>query len=87
MAGITKYQKLQKAKSKFCEGKTTKTELNKVAADYIKDATTKGKTKTEAEKSANRVLNRGCAISGVKAKKKTVKAKAAPKKRTVKKKK
>lgn len=74
----TKYQKLQTTKTKFCEGKATKSDVTKAASEYVKDTVAKGnKTKAEAEKSANRVLNSGCPISGVKSKKRSTKGKAA----------
>ena len=76
------YQNLVKEKAKFCKGKTTKAAVKKKAAAYIKSAVKKGKTKSVATKSANRVLNGGCSISSVAGtrKRKPAKRKAAKRK-------
>lgn len=59
----TKYQKLQKAKSKHCDGKITKADLNKVKKEYIDHAVSKGQSKKEATSKANRVVNGKCSLS------------------------
>lgn len=63
----TAYQRLQRAKAASCKsGNTSKVTAAKTA--YIKDAVKKGKTKTQATATANRVVNKGC--SSVKSTKK-----------------
>lgn len=59
----TKYQALRKAKTSFCSGRTKKTSLTKAKTAYIKDAVQKGKSKTEATRIANKVVNGGCSAS------------------------
>jgi len=66
----TAFHRLQKAKKSHCAGRSTKAAVRKAATAYIKDAVKKGtKTKTEATKSANRVLKAGCS-TGIGKKKK-----------------
>lgn len=74
--GKTLYQKLQNTKAKHCDGKATKADVTTAANAYVKDAVSKGRTKAEAEKSAKRVVNSGCSISGVKKKRSTTKGKS-----------
>jgi hypothetical protein len=57
------YTKLVSLKGKFCKGNANKSDVKKAAANYIKEAVKKGKTKTEAEKIAGRVLRKGCSIT------------------------
>lgn len=54
------YTRLLKSKSSFCKGRGTKAGLNKAKAAYIKKAVGKGKTKSEATKIANKVVNGTC---------------------------
>ena len=54
----TKYQALVKEQAKFCAGKSTKTKVNAKKKAYIDDATKKGRKKSEATASANRVTKR-----------------------------
>lgn len=75
----THYQRLQRAKSEYCQGKRTKRDVKKVANEYIKDAVKKAAkaakkgdkrkiekaAKGKASKSANRVLSAGCMTSTV----------------------
>lgn len=89
----TKYAKLTSAKKSFCEGKTTKTNVKKVARAYVLDAVKKAtkkaaagnkitaakKAKAEAEKKARKVLGAGCKMSAAIQGKKKAKAKAKPK--------
>jgi len=73
----TLYQRMQKAKATWCKGKkgATKATVKAAAKKYVDDAVKKGKSKSEAQKSANRVLNGGCKmtsrITGKKKKKTT----------------
>ncbi len=60
-----KFWALQKTKTKYCKGKTTKSAVAKAAAAYIKAAVAKGQTRTEATKKANRVRRGGCKMSSV----------------------
>ena len=59
----TAYQILQAAKARYCKGKTTAAVVKKAATNYIAKAVKAGKTKAEAEKSANRVVKGGCSMS------------------------
>ena len=59
---VTKYQRLLKAKKSHCAGRTDKSSLNRAATAYINDAVAKGKTKTEARKIANKVINGSCTV-------------------------
>lgn len=62
---LASYRRLQKAKSAYCLGKKTKTEVEKAAKEYISKATTAGQTATEAKRKADRVRNGGCKMSSV----------------------
>jgi len=62
---LASYRRLQKAKSAYCLGKKTKTEVEKAAKEYISKATAGGQTATEAKKKADRVRNSGCKMSSV----------------------
>ena len=64
----TKYQKLQKASSAYCKGKTNKSTVAKAASDYIKDAVAKGQTKAAATAKANRVQKCKSKVAGTKKK-------------------
>lgn len=67
----TKWQLLLSAKAKHCKGSITKTALNKAAKAYVTDTVKKGnKTKSEAEKAANKLINGSCAVGIAGAKKK-----------------
>lgn len=93
----TKYQKLISAKKKHCEGKSTKSEVNKIAKEYVANAVAVAKkkapkekqvaagtkAKADAEKKANKILRGGCKVK-IAGKKKTAK-KATAKKTTAKK--
>ena len=59
---LTKYQRLVKAKKSYCAGRITKASLNKIATAYKTDAVKKGKSKTEATKIANKVVNGKCTL-------------------------
>lgn len=79
----TKYQSLLKAKSSHCAGRTKKTSLTKAKNAYIKDAVKKGKSKAEATKIANKVVNGGCkAKLGSTKKRKTAKRKTTARRRS-----
>lgn len=54
------FNTLRKKKKMYCEGKVNKTAVKQAASNYIRSAVSKGQTKTEAQKKANRVLNGGC---------------------------
>ena len=57
----TKYQSLVSAVSSFCKGKGSKKTVNDRKKAYIDHAVKKGgKTKTEATKIANKVVNKPC---------------------------
>ena len=57
------YTALISEKAKFCAGKTTKMKVKQVAAKYVSNAMKRGKTKSEAETIAGRVLRKGCSVS------------------------
>lgn len=81
----TKFQKLQKAATNVCLGKTTITAVKSLAKEYVKDATEKGATKATAERTAARQIARAgkCSkVSGVKRKKTATKAKTTKRKVT-----
>lgn len=59
----SKYNELQKKKRMYCEGKTTKSAVQKKANEYIRSAVNKGQTKTEAQRKANKVAKKGCSMS------------------------
>jgi len=59
----TKYQILVSRKSSYCNGRVKKTSLTKAANAYIADAVKKGKSKAEAQKIANKVVNGACTAS------------------------
>lgn len=61
----TKYQILVSRKSSYCKGRVKKESLNKAKKAYIDDAVKKGKTKSEATKIANKVVNGKCTVSKV----------------------
>jgi len=79
------YAKLVSRKSSYCHGRATKSDVKKLATEYIRDAVKKGnKTEAQAKKVAEKVLKSGCKMSSVitgKKKKSKVGKKAAPKKR------
>lgn len=75
---LTKYQRLRKAKASYCKGKAKKTTVTKAKSAYIKDAVKKGKTKAEATKIANKVVNGSCKVSP---KRKTTKRKTSRRRR------
>ena len=92
----TAYQKLVAAKASFCKGNTTKTAVKKIARAYVLNAIKKatkevpaGKkvtaaraAKKAAEKIANGILKKGCAVSAyIAGKKKPAKRKAAARRR------
>jgi hypothetical protein len=93
----TAYARLVMAKSKFCKGQSTKTEVKKVASSYVADAVKKAtkaapagdkqkvaaKAKKEAMQKAGRVLRAGCKVSSAIAGRK--KKAATPRKKAVKK--
>lgn len=60
---LRSYRALQKEKRKYCEGKSTKADVDKKAKSYIDRAVKSGQTKTEATKKANRVKSGGCSMS------------------------
>ena len=64
----TKYQKLLSGKGRYCKGRITKADLNKLKKAYIDDAVKKGKTKSEATKIANKVVNGACSTTSKKKK-------------------
>ncbi len=66
----TAYQRLVKAKTRQCRGTATAADVNKAATAYVQDAVKKGRTKTDAERSATKVKNRSCktAVAGTKRK-------------------
>jgi hypothetical protein len=80
----TKFQKLQKAATGVCLGKTTITAVKSLAKEYVKDATEKGATKAAAEKTANRQIARAgkCSKIGATKKRKTTATKPKAKKTT-----
>lgn len=57
------YQKLNRVKSRNCEGKATSEVLAKAKEDYITKAVKKGQTSAEATKKANRITNRPCPVA------------------------
>lgn len=67
----SKYSILVSRKASYCKGKVKKTSLTKAKTAYIQDAVKKGKSKAEATKIANRVVNGSCKASVGKRKKKT----------------
>jgi hypothetical protein len=77
---LKKYQTLQRKKKAHCAGKATKTEVRAAATAYVKAAVSKGQTKTEATKKANKILNGKCSLAAKMAG--TRKRKAAPKRKT-----
>jgi len=78
----TKYQSLVKAKSSYCAGRTKKTSLTKAKNAYIKHATANGKSKTEATRIANKVVNGSCkAKVGATKKRKTTRKKSTARRR------
>ena len=65
----TKYQRLLKAQSGYCAGKTKKTTVTKAKKAYVDDAIKKGKTRAEALKIAQKVTGKCKAkVSGTKRK-------------------
>lgn len=78
----TKYQSLRSAKASYCAGRGKKTTLTKAKTAYIKDAIKKGKSKTEATKIANKVVNGSCKTKiGTTRKRKTAKKKTTARRR------
>jgi len=76
----TAYTGLIKEKSNLCKGKATKTAVKAKATKYVAAAVKAGKSKTEATKTANRILTKGCSTSSyVAGKKKAVKRGRKPK--------
>ena len=59
---LTKYQRLRKAKASYCKGKAKKSTVTKAKTAYIKDAVKKGKSKSEATRIANKVVNGSCKV-------------------------
>lgn len=72
----TAWTRLLKAKGRECRG-GSKANTRKAANAYIKDAVKKGKSKTTATASANKVLNRSCKTAVGKPKRKTARRKTA----------
>jgi hypothetical protein len=72
---VTAYMRLVKAKARQCRGTATAADVNKAATAYVKDAVTKGKSKTDAERSASKVKNRSCKtkVAGTRKRKTTAK--------------
>lgn len=68
---LTKYQKLIVAQSKQCKGTGSAATVREAASAYIKDAVTKGKTKTEAERIAKKVTSSCKGIGAARRKKRT----------------
>lgn len=60
---LIKYQQLQRKKASFCKGRATKADVKRAAAAYIAAAVSKGQTKTEAQKKANKILTKGCSLT------------------------
>lgn len=56
------YQQLVKAKFGNCSGRVTKASVRKKASAYVRSAVKAGKTRAEATRSANKVLNRSCSV-------------------------
>jgi hypothetical protein len=78
----TKYQSLRSAKASYCAGRGKKTTLTKAKTAYIKDAIKKGKSRTEATKIANKVVNGSCKTRiGATRKRKTAKKKTTARRR------
>lgn len=77
----TAYQRLVKAKTRQCRGTATAADVNKAATAYVQDAVKKGRTKTDAERSATKVKNRSCktAVAGTRKRKVTTKRKTTRK--------
>lgn len=79
----TKYQILRSRKKSYCNGRIKKTSLTKAKNAYVKDAVSKGKSKAEATKIANKVINGKCAVKVSKSKpkkRKTTRRRTAKKK-------
>lgn len=79
---MTKYRALQRAKKRFCAGKTTKTLVKKAEKAYITAAVAKGQTVAEATSKAGKVLRAGCSMSSSIAGRRK-KAKTTTRKKTV----
>lgn len=80
MKKVSKYAKLLKAKSGLCSGKTTKTQFNAVAKEYVKDTVEKGnKTQKQAEAIVAKMEKNPCAIGAVKKRKTVTKARTKTK--------
>lgn len=57
----SKYQQLMKKKAAHCRNKVKKSAVRQAANDYIRDAVKKGnKTRAQAQRSANRIVNKSC---------------------------
>lgn len=57
-----KYQILVSRKNSYCNGRIKKESLNRARKAYIDDAIKKGKSKSEATKIADRVVNGKCSV-------------------------
>jgi|GEM_PF-2872249 len=77
---VSQYQRLVKAKFKQCAGKATAATVKKAATAYVTDAVKKGKTKTEAQATVNRLMKRGCSVGKARTRKTT--ARKTTRKRT-----
>lgn len=83
---LASYRRLQKAKSAYCAGRKTKSDVEKAAKDYISKATASGQTATEAKRKSDRVRNGGCKMSSVAGtRKRTTAKKTTARKRTTRK--
>lgn len=70
-------------KKSYCAGRVKKDSLNKAAKAYVDDAVKKGKTKSEAQKIANKVVKGSCSVAvGSTKKRKTTKKSTSKKRKT-----
>lgn len=60
---MSKYRALQRKKKSYCAGRATKADVKRAERAYVALAVTKGQTKAEAEKKAQKVLKAGCSMS------------------------
>lgn len=72
---VTAYQKLVKTKTRMCQGKATAADVNKAATAYVKDAVSKGKSSTDANRTVSKVKARSCktAVAGTRKRRTTAK--------------
>lgn len=60
---MSKYRALQRKKKSYCAGRATKADVKRAERAYVALAVSKGQTKTEAERKAQKVLKAGCSMS------------------------